>query len=87
MQLVNYFKIGTPIKVKLNAKNIKPELRGRTYYIKQILGSIEPFHYLVETANQKQYIFKGDELQSVFAYDMELLEAFKEIKRKNLINQ
>ena len=60
------FIINSMVKVRLNAKNVKPQLRGKTYKIIKCVGWHKPFSYLVENTGGKQYIFRGDELQTVF---------------------
>lgn len=72
------FQVGEILKVKWNAKDVKPELRGRNCTIVEMTGHVEPFHYVVEI-DQKEYVFRGDELQTVYEHDMELLDVWKRL--------
>jgi hypothetical protein len=77
---MEYFTINTKIKVRLDAIKVKPELRGKSFWVKKLIGSRTPFHYLVSDAQEKEFVFSGDELQSVFAHDMEAIDLFKKIQ-------
>ena len=74
------FPLNTFCKVRLDAKKVKPSLRGQSCEIIQIIGNIAPFHYRVLMSDQTEKVFHGDELCTVFQYDMELLHKMKSEK-------
>ena len=49
--IMNKFITNSFVKVKVNAKKVKPHLRDKPYKIIRCIGEIVPFHYLVEDAD------------------------------------
>jgi hypothetical protein len=76
------FQKGDRLKVKLDVTKIKPELRGKTCEIINCnIYSIYPYLYTVKIEN-KEYVFKGNEMQSIYQYDKDLLNKWNKINQK-----
>ena len=56
------FKPETVLKIRLDAKRVKEELRGRLCTVVRAIGTKEPFHYLVKMSDGAERVFRGDEV-------------------------